>query len=184
VKLPPFSANLVGLGRAAPWVGETAELIENIQGPSPGSARGFAVAADIMDVSEMVKYGCLQLAVAEFVVEVQSLLIAGGSILVAAKVMMGVAQAVERVGLAAAIPQFTLQGKRLLAQRQGSVVVSKLAVVPADVIERVGLPSAVPGGEVPAEGLLGTVKGIVGTILTVERPAEDQVGFGLAELIA
>lgn len=164
--------------------GETAELIENFQGPLPGSTRGFPVAAGMAGVSEVVKYGCLQLSVAEFVVEVKSLLIAGGGVLIAAEVMMDVAEAVESVGQAAAIPQFSLQGKCLLAQGQGLVLVSELAAIPADVIERVGLPGAVPGGEVQAEGPLGMVQCIGGTILIVKHPAEHQVGFGLAGLIA
>jgi hypothetical protein len=136
-------------------------------------------------VSEAVKYGCLQMAVAEFVVEVKSLLIEGGGVLIAADVMMGVAEAVERVGQAAAISQFLLQGQRLLAQGQGPVVVSEPAVVPADVIERVGLPGAVVFvGEVQAESLLGMLERGGGMILIVEHPADDQVGFRLAELIA
>jgi hypothetical protein len=181
-----FLTDLVGLGMAvaADRVRSRAELVEDVQGLLPGSARGFPVAGGMTGVSEAVEYGCLQMAVAEFVVEVKSLLIEGGGVLVAADVMMGVAEAVERVGQAAAISQFLLQGKRLLAQGQGPVVVSEPAVVPADVIERVGLPGPVVVGEVQAEGLLGILECVGRMILIVEHPADDQVGFRLTELIA
>ena len=104
---------------AAAWVRKVAELVEDVQGLPPGSARGFPVAGGMSGVSEVVKYSCLVMAVAEFFGQVERLLIAGGGVLVAAEVMMGIAQAVERVGLAAAITEFLLPGKRLLAQGPG-----------------------------------------------------------------
>jgi hypothetical protein len=126
-----FCADLVGAG--------VVEFVEDGQGVSPSEAGAVEVVGGVVGVAEVDDAVGLVVAVAEVVVQVDGVLVAGDGPGVVAEVLVGVAETVPRLGQTAAVIEFLVQSESLLAVDEGLLVAAEEGM----------LPGAPPGTRTP-----------------------------------
>jgi hypothetical protein len=160
------------------------ELVEDGHGVLPAVAGRVGVTGGVTSVAKAGEREGFFVAVADLAVQVDCVSVAGEGLGVVAEVVMGVAEAVPGVGLTMTVAELPVQGEGLPAEAEGPPMIAELRVVPADRVECLGLPGPVAGRPVQLEGLSGVVDRLGGAALPVKHHGEDDVGVGLADVVA